>query len=92
MIEKIHGFAFGNCSIVNCDCEESQNDNHESGMNFALENGKLIRAWIECAWCHNEVKEADIEEIKSALYWWDADEEYNYIFEALKEYIGGEEE
>ena len=92
MIEKIHGFLFGNPSNVECDCEESQKKYQDSAMNFILKNGKLINAWVECAWFSKELKEADIEDVKSVVEWWDSDDDYDYIFEALKEYIGGEEE
>lgn len=89
MIEKIHGFVFGNPSNVKCDCETEY---QEAGMCFTLKNGKLIEAWVECSWCGKKLKKADIEDIKSVLDLWDYDKEYDYIEEALNEYLRGDEE
>lgn len=92
MIEKLHGFIFGNPSNVECDCEKSQKEYQETGMCFTLENEKVINAWVECVWCSKELKEADIEDVKSVLEWWGDDEQTYYIFDALNEYLEGEEQ
>ncbi|MEK9694947.1 MAG: hypothetical protein VW270_04225, partial [Candidatus Poseidoniales archaeon] len=77
---------------VKCDVKCDSEYGNQTGICFTLKNGKVIRAWVECAWCSKKLKKADIEDIKSVLDLWDYDKEYDYIEEALNEYLRGDEE
>ena len=47
------------------------------GLELVLKDGKIVRAYVACAYCHADCGDANYHDIMSVLWDWDMAQEYN---------------